>query len=195
MTDVPPTIPDDESLEKRPLPLPIEEDDDEGLGPLPPEQAIQILGDVIKTLPPEQQELGLVALQHISMSIEHTGPIPDPSTMGRYEDITPGLADRIMRMAEKEQDHRQNSQTFILTSRDAIMRENKSIERHGLNLAFALALTALVLGAILSGMGRDLTGFGLLLTAVGGLATVFLYTRRRAQKDSGADKKPEEGSG
>lgn len=36
----------------------------------------------------------------------HVGPIPDPETLSRYEQITPGACDRIITMAEKEQDQR-----------------------------------------------------------------------------------------
>jgi uncharacterized membrane protein len=34
------------------------------------------------------------------------GPIPPPALFRQFEEILPGSADRILRMAEKEQDHR-----------------------------------------------------------------------------------------
>ncbi|WP_373565396.1 DUF2335 domain-containing protein [Bradyrhizobium diazoefficiens] len=39
-------------------------------------------------------------------SVQHRGPIPSPEQFGGYEQILPGSADRILKMAEKEQDHR-----------------------------------------------------------------------------------------
>lgn len=35
----------------------------------------------------------------------HIGPLPDPETLRRYDDLLPGTAERIITMAEKEQDH------------------------------------------------------------------------------------------
>ena len=37
---------------------------------------------------------------------EHEGLLPDPETMAGYENAMSGLADRITRMAEAEQQHR-----------------------------------------------------------------------------------------
>ena len=36
----------------------------------------------------------------------HLGPLPSPETLERYEKICQGAADRIITMAEKEQDYR-----------------------------------------------------------------------------------------
>lgn len=36
----------------------------------------------------------------------HQGPLPDPMTLANYEKLMPGLAERVVRMAEKEQEHR-----------------------------------------------------------------------------------------
>lgn len=35
-----------------------------------------------------------------------SGPIPPPEALARYEEIQSGAADRIIKMAEKQQDHR-----------------------------------------------------------------------------------------
>jgi uncharacterized membrane protein len=46
------------------------------------------------------------------------GPIPPPEILSRMNDVVPGAAERILRQAEKEQDHRhlmqRRSQTFPL---------------------------------------------------------------------------------
>jgi uncharacterized membrane protein len=48
------------------------------------------------------------AVFETTTTIEHRGPIPSSDEFGRYEKILPGSADRILKMAEKEQDHRHN---------------------------------------------------------------------------------------
>jgi uncharacterized membrane protein len=46
------------------------------------------------------------ALVQTTTMVQHRGPIPPPEQFGGYEKILPGSADRILKMAEKEQDHR-----------------------------------------------------------------------------------------
>ena len=38
----------------------------------------------------------------------HSGPLPSPDILLRYENITPGFAERIMVMAEKQSQHRRD---------------------------------------------------------------------------------------
>jgi uncharacterized membrane protein len=46
-----------------------------------------------------------------------TGPLPSPAEIGEYERILPGTADRIIKMAEKEQSHRHQSEIIEQTNR------------------------------------------------------------------------------
>ena len=41
----------------------------------------------------------------------YSGPIPSPEALARYEEIQPGAADRIIKMAEKQQEHRMSLET------------------------------------------------------------------------------------
>jgi hypothetical protein len=41
----------------------------------------------------------------------YSGPIPPPEALARYEEIQPGAADRIIKMAEKQQEHRMSLET------------------------------------------------------------------------------------
>lgn len=52
------------------------------------------------TLPPSQR----ASLIHAQM--EFSGPLPPPQILGQYDEVLPGAAERILRMAEKQQDHR-----------------------------------------------------------------------------------------
>jgi uncharacterized membrane protein len=40
------------------------------------------------------------------LSARFAGPLPPPGALAAYEDLSPGLANRIMEMAEREQTHR-----------------------------------------------------------------------------------------
>lgn len=41
----------------------------------------------------------------------YSGPIPPPEALARYEEIQSGAADRIIKMAEKQQEHRMSLET------------------------------------------------------------------------------------
>ena len=55
--------------------------------------------DIIRKTPQENKEI----LLGVSQSKFHQGPLPAPEDLFRYEKICPGAADRIIKMAEKEQ--------------------------------------------------------------------------------------------
>ncbi len=38
--------------------------------------------------------------------MSHSGPLPSPSTLKDYDEVLPGLAERIVRLTEGEQEHR-----------------------------------------------------------------------------------------
>lgn len=45
-------------------------------------------------------------LKSVSVTMMHAGPLPDPQSLSSYDQLIPNGADRIMKMAEKQQDHR-----------------------------------------------------------------------------------------
>ena len=53
---------------------------------------------IIQKLPPEKREVTVIE-RHASFS----GPLPPPSILEDYDRVCPGAADRIIKMAEKEQ--------------------------------------------------------------------------------------------
>ena len=57
------------------------------------------LVDILQSLPEEKRT-------RVYQALSFSGPVPPPAMYAGYEEVLPGSADRIMRMAEKEQDHR-----------------------------------------------------------------------------------------
>lgn len=74
-------------IAKRPEPKSAELDIERFLSGLPDEEA---------------EDVRLALLQSVSFR----GPLPPPALYEHYEEVLSGSADRILRMAEKEQDHR-----------------------------------------------------------------------------------------
>ena len=116
-----------------------------------------------------KDKAGLVAAQVVSIVSERfAGPIAHPRHLREYEDISPGAADRIIAMAERQLDH------SMEMDRELVRGQIKDI-RHGRYFGFA-ALISLIAGAILAGYWENNVLAGLLL-GTGALGTVAVLTK------------------
>ena len=88
----------------------------------------------------------------------HQGPLPAPEDLTRYEDLLPGAAERIFRMAEIEQQHRHEQENKAisseLTTRDLLQATEKAriegvmrSDKRGQYLGAAVSILA-IFGAI-----------------------------------------------
>lgn len=95
----------------------------------------------------------------------HSGPLPSPQTLADYERFHPGSAERIFRMAEKEQDSRVALESQQLAAdiahRDDVLALQKAAHRGtfisdylGQLMGFVVAMTCVV-GAIYAGVVID----------------------------------------
>lgn len=62
--------------------------------------------EVILNAVPENKKKEVKEALMVIRSEVFSGPIPPPEALARYEEIQSGAADRIIKMAEKQQDHR-----------------------------------------------------------------------------------------
>lgn len=95
------------------------------------------------------------------------GPIPHPQTLKGYEDVIKGSGDRIIAMAERQQEHRMYMQKTLV---------NNDFKRSNLGLiaGFTIALVGLGGSIYLGAIGRNVAS-GIMGTAtLGGLVTVFV---------------------
>ena len=112
----------------------------------------------------------------VSRSLESfEGPLPPPAVLEGYERVLPGSAERILRMAEQQAEHRR----VVFTT---LVEADTSRARWGLWLgavvavAFILAATAMVLA------GQTVAGTIVATADLLGIVGVFVYgTRRRAR--------------
>jgi uncharacterized membrane protein len=75
------------------------------------------------------------------------GPLPPPAALEQFERIIPGSAERILRMAEKEQDHRVAQETDGLA---ADIEDTRRGQWFGGLVAFS-AIVGAVLNSVLGG--------------------------------------------
>lgn len=119
------------------------------------------------------------------VQIEHersfSGPLPPPDFLRQYDAVVPGLADRIVRMAEKQETHRHGLEKQVVAA---------EIKRAYLGMASGLlvALFGLTIGGILLYHEKVVVGSifagGTLVSIVG----VFVYGvgQRRKEREAKA---------
>ena len=102
-----------------------------------------------------------------SVQLHFRGPLPPPNILREYDEVAPNAAERILRMAERQVEHR-----------NAIERGDSRRATLGLIAGVVVALAALALPAYAVYLGQPLAGFGLGSVIVG--ASGFVYgTRKR----------------
>jgi len=124
-----------------------------------------------------QEELLARAVQSFSVRGEHfSGPLPPPEVLAKYNEVYPGLAERIMVMAETQSQHRQRMETRVINART----RNETL---GQVFAFFLSLVFGGGSIWLIHLGKSLEGVGSLITVIAALAGVFIYGRRRQERE------------
>ncbi|MFQ5709481.1 MAG: DUF2335 domain-containing protein [bacterium] len=99
------------------------------------------------------------------------GPIPPPEALAAYDQILPGCADRILKMAENEQK----------VSNEVDLKFAKYVGR-GQIFGFILGLVTIVGGILLIYVGKDVGGLTSLLSGLGALFWAYLHGQKE-QKD------------
>lgn len=108
----------------------------------------------------------------------HEGPIPPPETLGGYERIQPGLAVRIIEMAEREQAAR------LEDRRIARQAHGKHLQRTTYS-ALTVALTGFGVTAFLGFLGHPAAAAIVGSLEVASMVGAFLYARHpRSQKQT-----------
>ena len=105
----------------------------------------------------------------------HSGPLPAPETYAQYNEVHPGAAERILRMAEKEQDHRHRSEGRVIFHEYGIRYASQA------GAIFALILLCALVGYC-AFVGQPLTAA--VIGAVGAIVVAFLrYTQIRTEAE------------
>lgn len=87
------------------------------------------------------------------------GPIPPPDVLGKYEQLIPGSADRIIRMAEKQNNHRLGLEKMMIQG-------NISRSDYGLKWGYSIAVVFAIGGFYLVIIGKEISGWVALAGAV-----------------------------
>lgn len=130
---------------------------------------------------PDKRELGVQMVTTMVQRV-HSGPLPAPDTYGHYEQVLPGSAERILAMAEKEQDHRHRSEGRVIFHEYGI----RYVSQGGAILALMM-LCSLVAYCAYEKQPLPAAVIG----AVGAIVVAFLrYTQMKAEADTPAPPPP-----
>lgn len=125
-----------------------------------------------------QQRQTLTATQLSVRRETFAGPLPPPEVLAHYAQIFPELPKILVARYESQAEHRQSLEKRAVDS-------NIKREKTGQWMAFILSFLAIGGGLYLSYLGKDLSGIVAIVTAVAGLATVFITEKilRKKERD------------
>ncbi len=103
------------------------------------------------------------------------GPLPPPADLKQYDEVSAGFAERIVQMAEKEQDFRHRDT-------DRIRGIQRKIIGRGQVFGFILSLAIILGGLLLILLDKPTSGFISILTGIATVAGPFFYGAHREKK-------------
>src|SRR5437879_5097709 len=116
------------------------------------------------------------AMMRVSQQYSFSGPLPPPEILEKYNQAMPGLAERIISMAEQQARHRQELEKTVIKS-------NAFVQKVGPFLGFIVAMTAVAGGTLLVLKGKDAYGLAAIIGALASLAGVFIYGKKKQRKE------------
>lgn len=101
----------------------------------------------------------------------YASPFPPSSELIEYEKLLPGIAERIFKMAEIENSHRQKMESQTLDANTNLAQKEAGERKSGQWFAFIIAITATILGFYLVLKGKSISGT---LFSGSGIASVLM---------------------
>lgn len=119
-------------------------------------------------------------LNSIGISIKHTsvfsGPIPPPDQLIEYNEIDSTFADRIVAMAEKEQDNRHTNDNNEFT-----------LDKRSQTFAFVIAIFGIGMSGLLAIQGNPISATGFGLGSIVLMVTAFLKGKKSDDTQENSD--------
>lgn len=111
------------------------------------------------------------------------GPIPPPDFLAEYEAITPGFADRILKMTEDQSRHRYSTETKSVDADIAIRNRMMNERRTGQYMAFLIAVLFAGSGVFLISKGIKIEG--LIFGGVGLVPVIYAFVPKKNKSENG----------
>jgi uncharacterized membrane protein len=153
--------------------------------PLELEQALSAkLGEIVPE--PKKQEVTQVIREVVA---SFSGPLPPPAILREYDEISPGAADRIIAMAEKEQSHRHSWEKHALSA-------DSWYSMAGIMAGWTTAIVLAVGAVVAAAYGQVAVGLALAGVSATGMVWKLVQGRsEKPEKRSAAPREPSKGNG
>lgn len=106
----------------------------------------------------------------------HSGPLPDGDTLIKYDSVIPNGADRIMKMAERQQEHRMDIESKVIAGQ---VKQSKLGQIFGL----IIGIVGIGCGTFLAYSGAKTVGGIIAGGTVISLVSVFVIGKRNQKSD------------
>ena len=140
--------------------------------------------------PVQSQTNGNGRMIAASKTVHFSGPMPHPELLGQYELLCPGSADRIIRMAEQEAEHRRSAENKIIEAQIKDRNKQYSESRCGQLCALVITLAALGAGVYTASIGHEIAGSIIGVGGIGGIVTTFILGRHRQPEEPPTPEEP-----
>ncbi|MFT8910090.1 DUF2335 domain-containing protein [Leuconostoc pseudomesenteroides] len=118
----------------------------------------------------------------MTLQQRYSGPLPPASELGRYESIEPGLANRIVEMAEKQAAHRQDMERQEHELQAKALKSDTRDSLFGLIFAFVIAFGGLSLAGYMIYLGHMTGGIFTIFVVIGSIVASFVYGTHNNKK-------------
>ena len=120
-------------------------------------------------------------------SLTFSGPLPPPQLLSQYNDVVPNGAERLMKMAEAQQAHRQDLEKTVVHG-------NVESEKRGQWMGLSISLVVIAAGTYLAATGHAITGGVFVGVDVVALASVFVFGKHVQRRELDKKKTPSSAS-
>ena len=122
----------------------------------------------------QRNQNGVVVQQHSVQSF--SGPLPHPDILRKFEEVVPGSAERIIKMAEEQSAHRKDLEQKVISS-------DIARSKWGQILGFVIAISGLVVSTLVSIYGNAIAGGIIGVGTLASLVGVFMYGSTTRSKE------------
>ena len=138
-----------------------------------------------RDLPDQQNSQGSKKSLEIHQSQYFSGPLPPPEILKKFDEIVPGAAERIIKMAEGQFEHRTQLEKKVIDS-------DIARSKWGQVLGFVIAIVGLFSSVLISIYGDAIVAGAIGVGTLASLVGVFMYgskVRSEERKQKEVEKK------
>ena len=122
----------------------------------------------------DQAPLPIISQQ--TTLVRHQGPLPHPAILKQYDDIVSGAAERIIRMAEQQAQHRQDLEARVI-------RTDNLKSLLGMVFGFVIALVGFGGGLYAAFAGQPFWGGAVSIGTLASVVLAFIYGTRVRERE------------